>query len=97
MPPTPKLPRLDPEILADATSLAEAVDGLTREDRRMQLHVGEIRHRQRELQDIAEDEAWSRYLHVEEAVNARLVNLVGRIAAWAFEAGREFERRDGRR
>jgi hypothetical protein len=90
----PKLPRLDPAILADDASLAEAIDGLTRDDRRMQQHAREIRHRQRELQDIAEEEAWSRYLHVEEAVNARLVELLSRVARWGFDQGREFECRE---
>lgn len=92
----PKLPRLDPAILADDAALAEALDALTRDDPPMKRHVREILHRQRELQDIADEEAWSRYLHVEEAINARLVDLVGRIARWGFEQGREFERRRGR-
>jgi hypothetical protein len=94
---TPKPPRLDPAILADDAALAEALDGLTRDDPRMKLHVREILHRQRELQGLADDEMWSGYLHLEAAINARLVDLVGRIARWAFEAGREFERRSGHR
>jgi hypothetical protein len=96
VPPTPKPPRLDPGILADDAALAEALDALARDDRRMQLHLREILHRQRELQSLADEEAWSAYLHLEAAINARLVDLVGRIARWAFDAGRAFERRGGR-
>jgi hypothetical protein len=93
----PNTPRLDPAVLADDAALAEALDALTRDDRRMQRHVHEILHRQRELQVLADDEMWSGYLHLEAAVNARLVDLVGRIARWAFEAGGAFERGGGRR
>jgi hypothetical protein len=94
---TPKLPRLDPEILADDAALAEALDALTRDDRRIRRHVREILHRQQQLQVLADDEMWSAYLHLEAAINARLVDLVGRIARWGFEQGREFERAGGRR
>jgi len=97
VPPTPKPPRLDPDILDDATALAEALDALTRADRRMHLHVREILHRQQQLQLLADDEMWSGYLHLEAAINARLVDLVGRIATWGFEQGREFERNGGAR
>ena len=94
---TPKAPRLDPKILSDDTALAAAIDPLLRDDRRMQLHAEEILHRQRELQGLADEETWAGYLHLEAAINARLVDLVGRIARWGFEQGRAFERRDGRR
>jgi hypothetical protein len=97
VPPTPKLPRLGPEILADDVALAEALDALTRDDRRIRCHIREILHRQQQLQVLADEETWSAYLHLEAAINARLVDLVGRIARWAFEQGREFERRAGRR
>lgn len=98
MTPTPKPPRLDPRILADAASLAEALDALTRDDRRMQRHVREILHQQKRLQELSEDadDIWLAYLSVEAAINGRLVDLVGRIARWAFDAGRAFERAGGR-
>lgn len=89
---TKKLPTLNPAILRDSASLGEAIDSLVRDDRRMQLHVREILHRQRELQKVANDEAWEAYLFLETAVNARDAALMDRIAKWGFEQGREFER-----
>ena len=84
--------RLDPTILANPLTLGCVLDECARDDLRLQRHAREILGRQRRLQVLCDEPAWESYLHLEEQVNARSVELVQFVVAWAFEQGCLFER-----
>jgi hypothetical protein len=88
-------PRLDPEIIANPLTLGCVIDEALRNDRQLQRHAREILDRQRRLQSLCDEPAWEGYLYVEEATNARSVELVQQVIGWAFEQGRRFERGGG--
>jgi hypothetical protein len=90
--------KLDPEIVADDSKLAAAVDELVHcepELRRMGRRIGQLQERLRMV--IADDAGWAAYLDVEQACNARLAQTALVVGRWAFAEGRrsvEAERGD---
>jgi hypothetical protein len=86
-------PPIDPRYVGDDTALGAVIDVLIREDPRMQRHVLEILHRQRQLQEASAEAGWEAYLHLEIEVNARYHDALLRVARWGWGQGREHERK----
>ncbi len=83
-------PTLDPDIIADEEQLFEAIEKVCTMDRRWQRLRQAVRRRQEDLRRLADNEPWSAYLRLEEAVNARAVREHDLLVRWAFDEGRRF-------
>ena len=80
-------PRLTTEILRDKSLLADAIDAVTRTDRRFELLTKEVLRFQADLRHIVNDKQWSSYLTLDEAVNDRSAHLTLLLVRWAFNEG----------
>ena len=90
-PPSPS-PRLTPEIIADDSRLLGLVDQLFEHDDNYKKHTRRILAAQHRLQDLCSEEAWVRFLFVEEAANLRVNMMLAVVARWAFDEGRGHRR-----
>ncbi|MBX3210746.1 MAG: hypothetical protein KF850_01800 [Labilithrix sp.] len=87
-------PKLDEAILTDDTALGDAIDKVLLASEEFRRLSGRIRRRQRELQQLVDQEGWRAYLHLEVAVNERGILESELIARWAFRAGLKLGRRE---
>lgn len=77
----------------DDDALTWAIDPLLKADDNYNRQTKKILRMQKRLRAAACDEAFSRYLKLEEAVNARFGDALVVVARWAFRAGLHSGRR----
>ncbi len=82
-----KPPNLTREILDDAAAMSAAVEKLLLANRTWKRHTAVILEIQAEMRTACSDEAWSAYLELEMATNARLGDALLAVARWGFRAG----------
>lgn len=81
-------PRLSPENLRDPSKLGGLIDAVVGSSDNYRRLTAKILDHQRRLQELASEDAWIEYLHVEEATTARMDVMLTAVARWAFNEGR---------
>lgn len=84
---TPKTPRLTLPMLKDEQAVTAAIDTLLIAEPETKMRRRKILRLQKALHALVGEDAWQRYLAIEEAVNERHVDELVRVAAWAFKEG----------
>lgn len=84
---TPKTPRLTPATLKNEQAVTAAIDALLIGEAETKTRRRKILRLQKALHALVGEDAWQRYLAIEEAVNERNMDELVRVAAWAFKEG----------
>ncbi len=90
-PPPPSDPeplRLDPSVVADDESLAEAVDEFVRRDPLARERLHSVANQQELLRQVVDADTWRLALRLDEMIVERWSDVVVSVARWAFEEGR---------
>lgn len=85
---TPKTLRLTSATLKDEQAVTAAIDALLIAEPETRTRRRRILRLQKALHALVGEDAWQRYLAIEEAVNERHMDELVRVAAWAFKEGR---------